>query len=83
MITLLLAAGVLTIPLASCANSPAPRTIYITPPIPAPVFPDPAPAEYDDTTGRVSMPLEYWLQIVRYKAAIDAVFKTLSELPQP
>jgi hypothetical protein len=47
------------------------------------VFPDPAPAEYDDTTGRVSMPLEYWLQIVRYKAAIDAVFKTLSELPQP
>ena len=39
-----------------------------------PVFPEPAgQATYDDETGIVSMPLDYWLQIAEYAIEVDEV----------
>ncbi len=36
-----------------------------------PVWPDPSIATYDDTTKSVTIPLDFWLELAQYKAAID------------
>ena len=38
-----------------------------------PLFPDPEPVAFDDTTETVSMPLWYWQKIAEYKIEVDAI----------
>jgi chromatin remodeling complex protein RSC6 len=45
-----------------------------------PVFPDPYPVTYDDTTDMVSMPLWYWQKIAEYKIDIDAIESYINQI---
>jgi len=46
-----------------------------------PVFPEPAgQATYNDDTGIVSMPLDYWLLITDYKIDVNGVKNKYEEI---
>jgi hypothetical protein len=45
-----------------------------------PVFPSVDSVTYDDETGIVSMPLELWLDIAKYKIDVDAIEEYFTRL---
>lgn len=55
---------------ASCQSVPEPVPV-VRPVVVFPVFPDPA-GRVTMEGGVVSMPLDYWLAIARYKLDVDA-----------
>ena len=64
---------------SSCATTKN-NTVIEIPDITFPVFPDPAPAVFDEKTNTVSMPLDYWLLITEYKDDVDRVQTYLDRL---
>jgi len=47
-----------------------------------PLFPDPEPVAFDDTTETVSMPLWYWQKIAEYKIEVDAIQSYFEKIRQ-
>ena len=47
-----------------------------------PLFPDPEPVVFDDTTETVSMPLWYWQKIAEYKIEVDAIQSYFEKIRQ-
>ena len=70
-----LAAAVISLMLSitACATSPKIEYVYETYDVAFPLFPDPEPVVFDDTTETVSMPLWYWQKIAEYKIEVDAI----------
>lgn len=66
----------------SCQSVPPPVVERVRPVVVFPEFPAPD-CRVTESGGVVSMPLEYWLAIVRYKIDVDAAQATyeLGEAP--
>ena len=47
-----------------------------------PLFPDPKPVAFDDTTETVNMPLWYWQKIAEYKIEVDAIQSYFEKIRQ-
>ena len=63
----------LMLSITACATSPKIEYVYETYDVVFPLFPDPEPVVFDDTTETVSMPLWYWQKIAEYKIEVDAI----------
>jgi hypothetical protein len=59
--------------ITSCKTTPQIEYIHETPDVIFPVFPSVDSVTYDDETNLVSMPLELWLDIAKYKIDVDAI----------
>jgi len=64
--------------LSGCCTTP-PATTNL-PKVNWPTWPNPVGVvSFDESTGAVSMPLDYWLAIARYQVDVDAARKLLQE----
>lgn len=81
---LALAAAVISLMLSitACATSPKIEYVYETYDVVFPLFPDPEPVAFDDTTETVSMPLWYWQKIAEYKIEVDAIQSYFEKIRQ-
>lgn len=81
---LALAAAVISLMLSitACATSPKIEYVYETYDVAFPLFPDPEPVAFDDTTETVSMPLWYWQKIAEYKIEVDAIQSYFEKIRQ-
>ena len=81
--TALVAAAIsLMLSITACATSPKIEYVYETYDVAFPLFPDPEPVVFDDTTETVSMPLWYWQKIAEYKIEVDAIQSYFEKIRQ-
>ena len=72
----------LMLSITACATSPKIEYVYETYDVAFPLFPDPEPVVFDDTTETVSMPLWYWQKIAEYKIEVDAIQSYFEKIRQ-
>ena len=72
----------LMLSITACATSPKIEYVYEMYDVAFPLFPDPEPVTFDDTTETVRMPLWYWQKIAEYKIEVDAIQSYFEKIRQ-
>lgn len=64
----------------SCAGTPKASPEYIVPAIDFPDFPPPSDALFDEEAGTVTVPLEWFAAVARYKIGVDEARGALARI---